>query len=109
MAVMADRGHRHVRPGPPARPALLAYALGTRLRIATWNVNSLQARQERWNGWLERAAPDVPAPAGDEADRRPTRRSMPFQMRGYELFITARAAGMASRSRHAKGCYRDRS
>ncbi len=29
------------------------------MRIATWNVNSLKARQERLGGWLERAAPDV--------------------------------------------------
>lgn len=29
------------------------------MRIATWNVNSLKARQERVFGWLERAAPDV--------------------------------------------------
>jgi exodeoxyribonuclease-3 len=29
------------------------------MRIATWNVNSLKARQERLAGWLERAAPDV--------------------------------------------------
>ena len=29
------------------------------MRIATWNVNSLNARQERVEGWLERAKPDV--------------------------------------------------
>jgi exodeoxyribonuclease-3 len=29
------------------------------MRIATWNVNSLKARQERVEGWLDRAAPDV--------------------------------------------------
>ncbi len=29
------------------------------MRIATWNVNSLKARQEKVEGWLERAAPDV--------------------------------------------------
>lgn len=29
------------------------------MRIATWNVNSLKARLERVEGWLERTAPDV--------------------------------------------------
>src|SRR5688572_973427 len=29
------------------------------MRLATWNVNSLKARQDRLDGWLERAAPDV--------------------------------------------------
>ncbi len=29
------------------------------MRIATWNVNSLKARLERVEGWLERARPDV--------------------------------------------------
>ena len=29
------------------------------MRIATWNVNSLKARQEAVEHWLERAAPDV--------------------------------------------------
>lgn len=29
------------------------------MRIATWNVNSLNARQERVEGWLERTKPDV--------------------------------------------------
>ena len=29
------------------------------MRIATWNVNSLKARLEAVELWLERAAPDV--------------------------------------------------
>src|SRR5262249_62201635 len=29
------------------------------VRIATWNVNSLKARQEKVTWWLERARPDV--------------------------------------------------
>ena len=29
------------------------------MRIATWNVNSLKARLEKVEWWLERAAPDV--------------------------------------------------
>jgi exodeoxyribonuclease-3 len=29
------------------------------MRIATWNVNSLKARQDAVEGWLERAAPDI--------------------------------------------------
>ena len=30
-----------------------------RMRIATWNVNSLNARMEKVWWWLERAQPDV--------------------------------------------------
>ena len=29
------------------------------MRIATWNVNSLKARQEKVDWWLDRAAPDI--------------------------------------------------
>ena len=29
------------------------------MRIATWNLNSLKARQEAVERWLERAAPDI--------------------------------------------------
>ena len=29
------------------------------MRIATWNVNSLKARQDAVENWLERAEPDV--------------------------------------------------
>ena len=29
------------------------------MRIATWNVNSLKARQDKVDKWLERAGPDV--------------------------------------------------
>ena len=29
------------------------------MRIATWNVNSLKARQEAVERWLERADPDI--------------------------------------------------
>ena len=29
------------------------------MRIATWNVNSLKARQDAVERWLERAAPDI--------------------------------------------------
>lgn len=54
------------------------------MRIATWNVNSLKARMEAVELWLERAAPDVlllqeTKLADDDA---PT---LPFQMGGYEL------------------------
>ena len=54
------------------------------MRIATWNVNSLKARQEKVDGWLERAAPDVlllqETKLGD--DDAPV---MAFAMNGYEL------------------------
>ena len=54
------------------------------MRIATWNVNSLKARQEKVEGWLERAAPDVllvqETKLGD--DDAPL---MAFAMVGYDL------------------------
>ena len=54
------------------------------MRIATWNVNSLKARQEAVERWLERAAPDVllvqetKLADGDAPE-------LPFRMAGYEL------------------------
>ena len=54
------------------------------MRIATWNVNSLKARGEAVERWLERAAPDVllmqETKLGD--DDVP---EMSFRMLGYEL------------------------
>jgi exodeoxyribonuclease-3 len=54
------------------------------VRIATWNVNSLKARQEAVDKWLERAAPDVlllqeTKLADDDAPE------LPFRMAGYDL------------------------
>ena len=54
------------------------------MRIATWNVNSLKARQEAVEKWLERAAPDIlliqetKLTDGDAP-------VMPFAMLGYDL------------------------
>jgi exodeoxyribonuclease-3 len=54
------------------------------MRIATWNVNSLKARQEAVDNWLERAAPDIllmqETKLGD-ADAP----VMAFGMAGYQL------------------------
>ena len=54
------------------------------MRIATWNVNSLKARLEKVEWWLERAAPDVlllqETKLCDE-----TAPVLPFSMAGYEL------------------------
>ena len=54
------------------------------MRIATWNVNSLKARQEKVDWWLDRASPDVllmqETKLGD-GDAP----SMAFQMAGYQL------------------------
>jgi exodeoxyribonuclease III len=54
------------------------------MRIATWNVNSLKARQDKVDGWLKRAAPDVlllqETKLGD--DDAPI---MAFAMAGYDL------------------------
>jgi exodeoxyribonuclease-3 len=54
------------------------------MRIATWNVNSLKARQEKVGWWLERAAPDIllmqeTKLADGDAPH------MSFGMAGYEL------------------------
>ena len=54
------------------------------MRIATWNVNSLKARLEKVEWWLDRAQPDVillqETKLTDED--APV---LPFRMRGYEL------------------------
>lgn len=54
------------------------------MRIATWNVNSLKARQEKVEGWLAEVQPDVllmqETKLADAA--APT---LAFQMAGYEL------------------------
>ncbi len=54
------------------------------MRIATWNVNSLKARMDALERWLERAAPDVlllqeTKLADEDAP------VMPFQLSGYDL------------------------
>jgi exodeoxyribonuclease III len=54
------------------------------VRIATWNVNSLKARLEKVEWWLERAAPDVlllqeTKLTDDDAP------ALPFRMAGYDL------------------------
>ncbi len=54
------------------------------MRIATWNVNSLKARLEKVEWWLERAAPDVlllQETKLTDADAP----AMAFGMAGYEL------------------------
>lgn len=54
------------------------------MRIATWNVNSLKARQEAVERWLERAAPDVLLIQETKLtdDDSPV---MAFGMAGYQL------------------------
>ena len=54
------------------------------MRIATWNVNSLKARQEKVDQWLARAAPDIlliQETKLTDADAP----VMPFAMAGYDL------------------------
>jgi exodeoxyribonuclease-3 len=54
------------------------------VRIATWNVNSLKARQEAVDKWLERAAPDVLLLQETKlADKEAP--ELPFRMQGYDL------------------------
>ncbi len=54
------------------------------MRIATWNVNSLKARLEKVEWWLERAAPDVLLMQETKLtdDDAPV---LPFRMAGYDL------------------------
>ena len=54
------------------------------MRIATWNVNSLNARLDAVGQWLERAAPDILLMQETKlADGEVP--EMPFRMAGYEL------------------------
>ncbi|HEX5240617.1 MAG TPA: exodeoxyribonuclease III [Candidatus Limnocylindrales bacterium] len=54
------------------------------MRIATWNVNSLKARQEKVDWWLDRASPDVLLMQETKlADADAP--LMAFQMGGYQL------------------------
>src|SRR4029079_448549 len=54
------------------------------MRIATWNVNSLKARKEAVEKWVERARPDVLLMQETKlADADAP--EMPFRMLGYEL------------------------
>ena len=54
------------------------------MRIATWNVNSLKARLEKVEWWLERAAPDVLLMQETKLSDNDAP-VLPFRMLGYEL------------------------
>ncbi len=54
------------------------------MRIATWNVNSLKARLEKVELWLERAAPDVLLMQETKLSDQDAP-AMTFAMHGYEL------------------------
>jgi exodeoxyribonuclease-3 len=54
------------------------------VRIATWNVNSLPARLEKVEWWLERAAPDVLLMQETKLSDRDAP-LLTFQMAGYQL------------------------
>jgi exodeoxyribonuclease-3 len=54
------------------------------MRIATWNVNSLKARQEAVDKWLDKAAPDVILLQETKLSDREAP-ELPFRMAGYEL------------------------
>jgi exodeoxyribonuclease III len=77
--------HDQAARGWPRRAAGRADPLRSRLmRIATWNVNSLKARLEAVERWIERAAPDVlllqeTKLADDDVPE------MTFRMAGYEV------------------------
>ena len=54
------------------------------MRIATWNVNSLKARMEAVELWLDRVAPDILLMQETKLSDTDAP-VMPFSMRGYEL------------------------
>jgi exodeoxyribonuclease-3 len=54
------------------------------MRIATWNVNSLKARQDKVDWWLDRAQPDVILLQETKLTDEDVP-VLPFRMRGYEL------------------------
>jgi exodeoxyribonuclease III len=54
------------------------------VRIATWNVNSLKARTDAVERWLERARPDVLLMQETKLSDREAP-ELPFRMAGYEL------------------------
>ena len=68
------------------------------MRIATWNVNSLKARLEKVEWWLEQRAARRAADAGDQAGRRRGAARCPSRGRATSSRTTARAAGTASPS-----------
>ena len=74
-----SRGRRAGDRAGDHRPGTL-----TAMRIATWNVNSLKARQEAVERWLERAAPDILLMQETKLtdDDAPV---MAFAMAGYQL------------------------
>ena len=75
--------------------------MASRLRIATFNVNSLRAREERVLAWLERTRPDVALlqELKLEEDKFP---SMVFQAAGYASVVLGQKTynGVAILSRH---------
>ena len=67
------------------------------MRLATWNVNSLNARQERVEAWLAECEPDVVCMQETKlADT--TFPTMAFSASATTASTTARAGGTASRS-----------
>ena len=54
------------------------------MRIATWNVNSLKARMEKVEWWLERAQPDVILLQETKLTDEDAP-ALPFRMHGYDL------------------------
>src|SRR5829696_7429986 len=64
--------------------ACCAWCPESRVRIATWNVNSLKARLEKVAWWLERAQPDVLLMQETKlADKEVP--MLPFKSVGYDL------------------------
>ena len=92
----SERGGRHEE--EPAHGRRLVSDPRRTMRIATWNVNSLKARQPRVEEWLGYAQPDVLVPAGDEALRRARSRSSRSRRSATTRCTTGRASGTVSRS-----------
>ena len=98
------RRHGHVRPHPPARPALLSRAEATEPDAHRDLERQLAQGPPRQGGVVARAGrAGRPAHAGDEAHRRRRARSSPSGCSATSCSTTARGAGTGWRSRAGWG------
>ena len=72
------------------------------MRIATWNVNSLKARQDAVENWLRPRRSPTSCSCRRPSSATATRRSWRSRWPATTSSTTARAAGTASRSRPAR-------
>src|SRR6185295_3681095 len=83
-ALRRESRRRSLLLGAVGQPLSAETGAGEKMRIATWNVNSLPARLEKVWWWLDRAKPDVLLMQETKlADTAAPHAE--FQARGYEL------------------------